>query len=285
MTEELEKARDQVLVDNTAQAVFKHLDRLEDNRARLGLRWIWELLQNARDSAHTDGVRITVRLSESELRFEHDGKPFTSEEIAHLVYHGSTKIENFDDAGQFGSGFLSTHLLSRVVRVRGSLKDFRGFDFLLDRTGDNVEQLHRAMDRSWKAFEQSIEAPASGQPSITSFVYMILEQVRKLAQKGLDDLYRCGPLVLAFCPEIASITVETAEAAWSLERDGREPLHEGSILSIQDQQDGQTLSRFVAVTEGEAELCAALQLCPSESSLRLDLRTAKQLRSSLSCFR
>ena len=76
------------------------------------------------------------------------------------------------------------------MRVRGSLKDFRGFDFLLDRTGDNVEQLHRAMDRSWKAFKQSIEAPASGQPSITSFVYMILEQVRKLAQEGLDDLYR-----------------------------------------------------------------------------------------------
>ena len=177
------------------------------------------------------------------------------------------------------SGTLSTHLLSRVVRVRGSLKDFRGFDFLLDRTGDNVEQLHRAMDRSWKAFEQSIEAPASGQPSITSFVYMILEQVRKLAQKGLDDLYRCGPLVLAFCPEIASITVETAEAAWSLERDGREPLHDGSIVSIQDQQDGQTLSRFVAVTEGEAELCASLQSCPSESSLQLDLeqKTAPKL--------
>ena len=34
----------------------------------------------------------------------------------------------------------------------------------------------------------------------------------------------CGPLVLAFCPEIASITVETAEAAWNLERDGREPI-------------------------------------------------------------
>ena len=103
MTDELQSARDVVLVDNTAQAVFKHLDRIEDNRTTLGLRWIWELLQNARDAARLDGVHIRVRLSESELRFEHDGRPFTSLEIAHLVYHGSTKIENFDDLGQFGS--------------------------------------------------------------------------------------------------------------------------------------------------------------------------------------
>ena len=106
MADELDSARDYVLVDNTAQAVFKHLDRIEDNRATLGLRWIWELLQNARDAAVAEGVQIRVRLSESELTFEHDGRPFASDEIAHLVYHGSTKIESFDDLGQFGSGFL-----------------------------------------------------------------------------------------------------------------------------------------------------------------------------------
>ena len=198
----------------------------------------------------------------------------TSAEIAHLVYHGSTKTESFDNVGQFGSGFLSTHLLSRVVRVEGMPRTtLVDSSFSLDRTSGTVEELRLAMDRSWKAFEQSVEDTASGQPSITSFVYAIAEQVRKLAQEGLDDLYRCGPLVLAFCPEIASIAVETAEAEWSLERGDREPLHEGGVLSIQEQQDGQTLSRFVAVTEGEAELCVALQLCPSESSLRLDLST------------
>ena len=36
LNDELERARVQVLVDNTAQAVFKHLDRLEDNRKLLG---------------------------------------------------------------------------------------------------------------------------------------------------------------------------------------------------------------------------------------------------------
>lgn len=129
MTDELDSARDHVLVDNTAQAVFKHLDRIEDNRTTLGLRWIWELLQNARDAAGPGGVHIRLRLSESELTFEHDGRSFASAEIAHLVYHGSTKIESFDDLGQFGSGFLSTHLLSRTVRVGGCLDDSRRFAF------------------------------------------------------------------------------------------------------------------------------------------------------------
>ena len=270
MTEELKESRDRVLVENTAQAVFKHLDRLEDKRTTLGLRWIWELLQNARDSAHTEGVHITVRLSDSELQFDHDGKPFASDEIAHLVYHGSTKIENFENVGQFGSGFLSTHLLSRVVRVGGCLNDSRRFVFSLDRTGDTVEQLRLAMDRSWGVFEQSLEDAASAPASSTSFVYEIAEEGRKLAQEGLTDLHWCGPLVLAFCPEITSITVETVDDSWSLERGDRTPCHEGSVLPIQYRQDGQELNRFVAVAEGGAELCAALQLCPSESGLRVD---------------
>ena len=63
ITKDLRNARDQVLVDNTAQSVFKHLDRIEDNRAVLGVRWIWELLQNARDAASTDGVCSPRNLS------------------------------------------------------------------------------------------------------------------------------------------------------------------------------------------------------------------------------
>lgn len=273
MTEELKKARDRVLVDNTAQAVFKHLDRLEDNRTTLGLRWIWELLQNARDAAQPSGVHIKVRLSEDELRFEHDGKPFTSGEIAHLVYHGSTKIEDFNNVGQFGSGFLSTHLVSRIVRVRGRLDDSRGFAFSLDRTCGTVDDLRKAMDRSWEAFEQSVEdADSAIDCPTTSFVYVITEEGRTLAREGLAHLHRCGPLVLAFCPEIKSVAVETTAGSWSLQCGHHEPFAEGGgILTIQCQHNnGQTLSRFVAITEGGADVCAALQLCRFETHLAVD---------------
>ena len=268
MTEELKSARDRVLVDNTAQAVAKHLDRIEDNRSALGARWIWELLQNARDAAGRQGVRIRARVSDTEFLFEHDGKPFSSEEIAHLVYHGSTKIDDFEDVGQFGSGFLATHLLSRIIRVTGRLEDSNGFDFALDRAGGTAEELREAMDRSWAAFEQSVEGARPGPDATTSFAYEIAEPgARELAEAGLEELRRSGPLVLAFCPEITEIAIETSGAEWKLLRDSQE---EGGVLTIRYVGDGGEQSRFVAVAGAEGECCAALQLRRGETGLEVD---------------
>ena len=59
----LDKARDSTLVENTAQAVFKHLDRLEDHRTTFGSRWVWELLQRARDAAPPEGVLVEIELA------------------------------------------------------------------------------------------------------------------------------------------------------------------------------------------------------------------------------
>ena len=46
MTTQREKAKikNDVLTDNTAQAVRKYLNELESNRASMHTRWIWELL-------------------------------------------------------------------------------------------------------------------------------------------------------------------------------------------------------------------------------------------------
>ena len=126
------------------------------------------------------------------------------------------------------------------------------------------------MGRSWEAFIQSVENGASVPHShSTSFVYEISEQGRELAQDGLSDLHRCGPAVLAFCPEIKSITVETADTEWRFERGHRTPLHDGHLLSIHYQNDGQALSRFVAVANSQLELCAALQLYRSDSGFQV----------------
>ena len=270
MRDALDEARDLVLADNTAQAVFKHLSRIEDDRKTLGLRWIWELLQNARDSARSDGVRVRVRLSESKLRFEHDGKPFDEKEIAHLVYHGSTKVERLDNIGQFGSGFLSTHLLSRVVSVDGCLTGSGRFAFSLDRTGDTVDALREAMERSWRQFKKSASDDTLASDADTSFEYALTDLGRKLAHDGLLDLHRYGTLMLAFCPTIACLSVETPEEVWSLARLGRIRLHSGNLLSFQYQRDGQTLQHFVATTDGSDDLDVALQLFPSGSGLSVE---------------
>lgn len=268
MPQDLKNARNDVLVENTAQSVFKHLDRIEDNRAVLGTRWIWELLQNARDAAGPEGVRIQAGVSESEVRFKHDGKPFASKEIAHLVYHGSTKTEDHEEIGQFGSGFLATHVLSRKVHVAGRLEDSSGFEFLLDRSGKTAEELRHAMERSWKEFELSVKSARSAPSATTSFTYEIAEPgARELADAGLKELRKSGPLALAFCPEIKEIVVATSGAKWKLSRESQD---EGDVLVIRYVTgEGERQSRSVVVA-GAGECCAALQLRLGESGLEID---------------
>ena len=50
-----DEIRSEAFTETIAQAVLKHLNVLESNRVSRITRWIWELLQNARDtSINTD---------------------------------------------------------------------------------------------------------------------------------------------------------------------------------------------------------------------------------------
>ncbi len=113
-----DEIRNKVLTENTAQGVLNHLKALESNRARMITRWIWELLQNARD---TSATFASIEQSQGEVIFRHNGTKFKKEEIAHIIYHGSTKIEDKGTIGQYGSGFLAAHLLSPIIEVSGQL--------------------------------------------------------------------------------------------------------------------------------------------------------------------
>src|SRR4051812_8456663 len=106
MSTRVREARDYALSETNAQEVFQDLDRIFDHRDSLGTRWVWELLQNARDAASTQGVNVSIELCSTYLTFRHNGKPFSPEEIVHLIYHGSTKYESESAIGQFGSGFI-----------------------------------------------------------------------------------------------------------------------------------------------------------------------------------
>src|SRR5215471_2544720 len=99
--EKLNNAKVKALEDNTAQSIFKYLEDLENRREQVKHRWIWELLQNARDAATQESsVQIWIEYTEGLLTFRHNGKPFTDEEISHLIFHGSTKSTG-DGIGHF----------------------------------------------------------------------------------------------------------------------------------------------------------------------------------------
>lgn len=166
---EPDNARHDVLAENTAQAVRNHLRKLFQGEARFRSRWIWELLQNARDASPQNGVCVWLTLEANRVVFRHNGIPFDYKNIAHLIYDGSTKYEaslsGQEQIGEFGTGFLATHLISRTVHVKGRLVDGRQFDFWLDRRGDNEDELQTAMDNSWENFLASRSEIVSAEPN------------------------------------------------------------------------------------------------------------------------
>jgi hypothetical protein len=133
-----------------AQTILKTLEALEEARDRFVSRWLYELIQNARDSWDLKRqLEIEVKISTDEVTFRHNGRPFSDEEILSLIVHGSTKRDLQDSPIRFGTGFISTHLLSRRVHVRGTLlgESASGtFEFVLDRTGVTDQAILNATD-------------------------------------------------------------------------------------------------------------------------------------------
>lgn len=227
--------RTQVLTDNTAQSVLNHLRELEDNRAHVRTRWVWELLQNARDAAvKSDGkLKVSITQNEKEIVFRHNGDNFKVEEIVHLIYHGSTKVENKETIGQYGSGFLTTHLLSPEIEVSGRLEDGRRFSFPLKRELGSVSKLSAAMQNAYDAFERFLPDAAATDDFPTKFRYPLQENVLDVVSEGIAKLKQCAPLVVAFNSEFAAIEIETPSGVVVFDAVDRKVLHQSGIEQIE----------------------------------------------------
>ena len=182
--------------NNTAQAVLKTLEELNASQAWVRTRWIWELLQNARDAGAST---VTVEYAENKIIFQHNGHGFTAEEICHLIYHGSTKTDDTDTIGRYGSGFLTTHLLSNDIWISGRLNTNQRFDFWLTRQIISVDELKCSMDDAWDKFQESLID--GNLDTRTEFHYPLNnndQSVNAAVEHGIDMLMRCAPYIVIF---------------------------------------------------------------------------------------
>lgn len=192
------------------------------NDEKTACRWIWELIQNAKDVAdETGGINIEIEFNEKEkyLAFKHDGKYFTTDNIVHLISQVSSKERNLDSdsavTGKFGTGFLTTHLLSERVKVKAYLKDedepLKKIDILLDRSGETKEEVIAAVNESFRQLESSQEMNTSvsseNRGFDTCFFYELDNNGIETAQNGLENLYISIPYVFAFVDKVNSIRV------------------------------------------------------------------------------
>ena len=206
-----------------AQAVKKHLDVLEDD-PQSQKRWVWELLQNAHDAsiASGKGLIAEIRDNSKELVFLHNGSRFTMDHIYHIIFHGSTKIEDEEAIGQFGSGFLATHILSWHIDISGRFEDGEDgewFDFRLTRRPESEETLAGLMTDAWDNFKpvSSLQVPLP-QDFTTCFKYPITENRAKCAvEQGIRILTQYAPFVVVFNKVFRRIDIQKPGKSQSFE--------------------------------------------------------------------
>jgi hypothetical protein len=241
-----------------ADKIIKRLHDLDKTVENNHGRWAWELLQNAKDSiADYEDRRISIQLvlEDNRVEFKHNGVHFTEKDVRGLINQISSKEvsegEVAKKTGRFGTGFLTTHLLSRVINVRGILetvdKTFFTFEFPLDREGATTKELVPKIENAWSAFHASATEISEGYDFTnfnTAFSYRLNTAEQKgIARKGCDEFTALIPFVLAFIPKIERVEILDRTTNNSFE-----------FLNTREHQDNCVLKISKKVNEVEAEV-------------------------------
>ena len=188
-------------------------------------RWIWELLQNAKDVA-PDNVKIEIEIDNDFVEFRHNGAPFTIDNLTYLIEQVSTKDRDTQSiertSGKFGTGFMATHLLSRIVHIdsviqnseNGEFNNFKRFSLSLDRSGNTIKEIDESVHAAFDVFDRldtkykNIGNYQPNQSCDTKFKYPLSTESISIAIKAIDDLFNTLPFTLVFVPKIKTVNIK-----------------------------------------------------------------------------
>lgn len=207
--ENIDKSRRQ---DNKqhCQKILEGIGKFDNSTAE---RAIWELLQNARDLSEHAHVEIT--LEEDKFVFSHNGKPFDYDTFTSLIKQvSSEEKEDPNAAGQFGTGFMTTHKFSRKIRIKGSMKIDEGAyaeinDFILDRTDNEIPKMIEAMNAQLQYVDELYDKETTPTPKLktTSFIYELDDAHFPAAEQGVKAAFELMPYVMTFNERIEEVTI------------------------------------------------------------------------------
>jgi len=287
---DIEDERKQSHADHIAKTILDGIEELENAGGdRAVRRWFWELLQNAKDVARSErGIHIRVKLDNSSgeptLTFSHDGRAFRPADIVRLIEQNSSKTRNADSdhqtTGRFGTGFLTTHLLSRKVHVEGVIKKEeqapKRFSLPLNREGHEKKEITRGVEESFevlRGIEDTLPFKEYDLSAFnTSFRYCLDGEGVAVARKGIEDAHRDLPLTLALNPAIGS--VEFAHQGVTYLRDGSRAVAANvDIVYVKRIVDAEDSSlppeRFAFVVASNEKVALAVPVLETEEDLHL----------------
>ncbi|MEB3289716.1 MAG: hypothetical protein VKI82_07365 [Leptolyngbya sp.] len=190
-------------------------------------RWIWELLQNARDKVTQDfpekDARVEVDISLERIIFRHNYGFLSTKEALSLIRGESSKgipfniksKEEYEEykrsqIGQFGTGFFTSHFLSKVVILESFLRleeEYRRLNLELDRSGsdelEHKENIEKSVDKLGKQIESGV-SESDSQKIYTKFTYDIQDSLSEdritqdILQKTIEDIKNSLPYFLCF---------------------------------------------------------------------------------------
>jgi hypothetical protein len=194
-------------------------------------RWFWELLQNASDYNHTVDVRLEI--DDNHLVFKHTGNPFSIQDVLNLISPDSGKDKDEvkkENIGKFGSGLVSTHILSAEMKVNGAFKSdnedkLYKFDVVLDRgVFEDKESLIKSIETTKQGFKEIQSSIDKSEYSgfMTSFSYNLKKQLPSLSSSvdvvalGLEQIYDVLPYTLCFMTKVQSVEIIDNRAKTSI---------------------------------------------------------------------
>ncbi|HIH96809.1 MAG TPA: hypothetical protein HA348_04940 [Thermoplasmata archaeon] len=180
-------------------------------------RWIFELIQNAVDTAKSRSVnslKIEIQENEDTLTFKHNGGNFTLDEISAVIYGGSTKpyAPESEYIGRFGTGFLVTHIVSRKIEITGfaSESESQIYEFRIDinRESDKEEDISQSIEKCFSQLNKAKPLITNQTELYTEFLYFLTDDLGKDAVKeGIEELRRNLPFIFAFNEVIQEIDI------------------------------------------------------------------------------
>jgi len=207
----LDELLDNMYINNVDKRL-RELDQPSENDCK---RWIWELIQNAKDSIVEENVKqfVDVKLIvKNELVvFKHNGSPFTAKALFGLLYkYSAGDINNTESTGRFGTGFLTTHTLSKIVSIEGDLykdigkKELCGFTATMFRDGIDADELLEGVRRMRKSLSYTDE-----KNNWTTYTYHLTTEQNKIAlQLGLENFIANIAQTMLFCKELNTVELD-----------------------------------------------------------------------------
>ncbi|MBD5132407.1 MAG: hypothetical protein HDT28_07480 [Clostridiales bacterium] len=218
------KAFDDLLRKMYISNVAKRLRDLDQPSATDKQRWVWELIQNAKDTIANDNTRdkinVSININGDIVTFTHDGNPFTLNARLGLLWKYSEAKETQESTGRFGTGFLTTHCLSKIVSIESDVYDdddfnnVLGFRVTMYRDGDTESELLEGLDKM-----ESSEVYFKESFGHTSFTYHIKsDSGREAVRLGIENFYNNIAQTMLFCPELNSVVINNNGSLLKVER-------------------------------------------------------------------